>query len=53
MPQMSPLMWSLLFMMFLFIFLMFYFINFYQHNIKNFKKKSLINLSFKSSNWKW
>nr|AXS65140.1 ATP synthase F0 subunit 8 [Cucujoidea sp. 21 KM-2017] len=51
MPQMSPLSWLLLFMIFSFTFLMFNIINYYSflYNIKKSsksKKKTLIN-------WKW
>nr|ARH55109.1 ATP synthase F0 subunit 8 [Niptus hololeucus] len=50
MPQMAPLSWSILYLLFLMIFLMINMINYYNKNYmlknKNFKKNKFIN-------WKW
>nr|QUB07140.1 ATP synthase F0 subunit 8 [Platycorynus sp. N26] len=51
MPQMAPLMWTLLFLFFISILIMFISMNFFLKNyfpkIKNFMKKKQL------SNWKW
>nr|YP_009995366.1 ATP synthase F0 subunit 8 [Ochthebius griotes]QNP09782.1 ATP synthase F0 subunit 8 [Ochthebius griotes] len=52
MPQMAPMNWILLFMMFTIIFLMFNSMNYfsfkYNNNMTNISKKKMMKL-----NWKW
>nr|AML25539.1 ATP synthase F0 subunit 8 [Staphylinidae sp. BMNH 1274704] len=51
MPQMAPLNWLMLFIMFIIIFMMFNFINYYSFMYLS-KKNKFIKKNFKL-NWKW
>nr|UPX88613.1 ATP synthase F0 subunit 8 [Pterostichus melanarius] len=54
MPQMAPMNWWFLYIMFMLIFLMFNFINYYMFLIKNYSD-SIKNNNYISKivNWKW
>nr|ASN65892.1 ATP synthase F0 subunit 8 [Omus cazieri] len=52
MPQMAPMNWMILYIMFIFIFLFINFMNYYLFLIKNPDNKSK-NLITKMLNWKW
>nr|ALO70652.1 ATP synthase F0 subunit 8 [Lathrobium brunnipes] len=51
MPQMAPLSWLLLFMLFTLIFLSFNFINYYMFLYKS--KNTKTNKNYFKMNWKW
>nr|AML26268.1 ATP synthase F0 subunit 8 [Leiodidae sp. BMNH 1274324] len=51
MPQMAPLMWVTLFMIFSSIFLLINMINYFIINYSPSKKNKMLN--FKKINWKW
>nr|YP_010507210.1 ATP synthase F0 subunit 8 [Amara ovata]UXF64361.1 ATP synthase F0 subunit 8 [Amara ovata] len=53
MPQMAPMNWLFLYIMFNIIFLMFNFFNYYMFLIKNTMKSNKNNNIFKNLNWKW
>nr|YP_011002921.1 ATP synthase F0 subunit 8 [Leucoptera coffeella]WPR14287.1 ATP synthase F0 subunit 8 [Leucoptera coffeella] len=53
MPQMMPINWIFLFLMFITIFLLFIIMNYFNYNIKIEKKNYLKNNNFKNLNWKW
>nr|YP_010472526.1 ATP synthase F0 subunit 8 [Harpalus griseus]UVG42150.1 ATP synthase F0 subunit 8 [Harpalus griseus] len=53
MPQMAPMNWLFLYLMFTIIFLLFNFLNYFMFLIQN-KKKSIKNIFFnKILEWKW
>nr|AWN56302.1 ATP synthase F0 subunit 8 [Neomegalotomus parvus] len=51
MPQMAPLWWELLFIMFIIMFMLMNMIIYYNKNITINNKKNCIN--YKNYNWKW
>nr|QXG19017.1 ATP synthase F0 subunit 8 [Chymomyza costata] len=53
MPQMAPLSWLLLFIIFSFAFIMFCLLNYYSYMPSLPKSKSLKNINLNSMNWKW
>uniref|UniRef100_UPI0030FDFCF1 ATP synthase F0 subunit 8 n=1 Tax=Neopanorpa brisi TaxID=3135612 RepID=UPI0030FDFCF1 len=53
MPQMAPINWLSLFIMFSIILLLFNVMNYYSFNPKLPNSKEINNISFKSLNWKW
>nr|ARH54588.1 ATP synthase F0 subunit 8 [Pogonus iridipennis] len=53
MPQMAPMSWIFLYIMFTMIFLMFNFLNYYLFLIKNNEMTELKNFKNKMLNWKW
>nr|AYW52236.1 ATP synthase F0 subunit 8 [Ptilodactylidae sp. 2 ACP-2013] len=52
MPQMAPMSWTILFILFSLIFMLFNLINFYLFNYKNQYTESK-NFSKNQFNWKW
>nr|YP_010546141.1 ATP synthase F0 subunit 8 [Calomera brevipilosa]UYK51607.1 ATP synthase F0 subunit 8 [Calomera brevipilosa] len=52
MPQMAPMNWIILYIMFSVIFILVNFLNYYIYSIKSPSKK-LNKFMFKSINWKW
>nr|ANJ70234.1 ATP synthase F0 subunit 8 [Calathus melanocephalus] len=53
MPQMAPMNWLFLYIMFTLIFLMFNFLNYYMFMIKNPSNIKENNYISKILNWKW
>nr|WEF49681.1 ATP synthase F0 subunit 8 [Synendotendipes sp.] len=55
MPQMSPMLWSLLFLFFIFLFLFFNILNYFNFILtyKNLDSKEKISFSKNFLNWKW
>nr|YP_010710213.1 ATP synthase F0 subunit 8 [Dyscolus oreas]WCS91654.1 ATP synthase F0 subunit 8 [Dyscolus oreas]WCS91667.1 ATP synthase F0 subunit 8 [Dyscolus oreas] len=53
MPQMAPMNWLFLYLMFTFIFFLFNFLNYYMFLIKNIKGNLNNNFTKKFLNWKW
>nr|ALO77636.1 ATP synthase F0 subunit 8 [Calleida angusticollis] len=53
MPQMAPMSWLSLYLMFTLIFLLFNFLNYYMFFIKNTKKMIKNKYLNKNLNWKW
>nr|YP_003162723.1 ATP synthase F0 subunit 8 [Neopanorpa pulchra]ACH87048.1 ATP synthase F0 subunit 8 [Neopanorpa pulchra]AFU51391.1 ATP synthase F0 subunit 8 [Neopanorpa pulchra] len=53
MPQMAPINWLSLFIMFSIILLLFNMMNYYSFTPKLPNSKETSNISFKSLNWKW
>nr|AXS66415.1 ATP synthase F0 subunit 8 [Caraboidea sp. KM-2017] len=53
MPQMAPMNWLFLYIMFTMIFLLFNFLNYYMFLIKNTKISIKNNYLSKILNWKW
>nr|WKU84150.1 ATP synthase F0 subunit 8 [Serichlamys sp. ECU1] len=53
MPQMAPMNWPILFIMFIMTFIMFNLMNYYMYLPSNFKIKNFKNLKILSMNWKW
>nr|UFK62171.1 ATP synthase F0 subunit 8 [Habroscelimorpha dorsalis dorsalis]UFK62184.1 ATP synthase F0 subunit 8 [Habroscelimorpha dorsalis media] len=52
MPQMAPMNWTMLYILFSVIFMLVNFLNYYIYTVKSPTKK-LSKFSFKSINWKW
>nr|ARH54003.1 ATP synthase F0 subunit 8 [Stomis pumicatus] len=52
MPQMAPMNWLFLYLLFSIIFMMFNFMNYYLFLIKNYSV-SMKNINKKFLNWKW
>nr|YP_009995470.1 ATP synthase F0 subunit 8 [Ochthebius scopuli]QNP09925.1 ATP synthase F0 subunit 8 [Ochthebius scopuli] len=52
MPQMAPMNWILLFMMFTIIFLMFNSMNYFSFKYNN-NNKNIFNKKMSKLNWKW
>nr|YP_010472648.1 ATP synthase F0 subunit 8 [Galerita orientalis]UVH65771.1 ATP synthase subunit 8 [Galerita orientalis] len=53
MPQMAPMNWLSLYIMFTVIFIMFNFLNYYLYLIKNNNNNKIENFMTKILNWKW
>nr|YP_009988363.1 ATP synthase F0 subunit 8 [Anapodisma miramae]QNM39662.1 ATP synthase F0 subunit 8 [Anapodisma miramae] len=53
MPQMSPLMWFSLFIMFSIVLIMFNQMNFFSFKPKILENKSKMEIESKKLNWKW
>nr|QXU76332.1 ATP synthase F0 subunit 8 [Choroterpes yixingensis] len=53
MPQMAPLSWILLYIIFSLTLILFSSINFFNYNPSCFKDTSLKSISIKALNWKW
>nr|YP_010728466.1 ATP synthase F0 subunit 8 [Synendotendipes impar]WEF49707.1 ATP synthase F0 subunit 8 [Synendotendipes impar] len=55
MPQMSPMLWSLLFLFFILLFLFFNILNYFNFILtyKNMDQEKKINFSKTFLNWKW
>nr|ALO76243.1 ATP synthase F0 subunit 8 [Craspedophorus nobilis] len=53
MPQMAPMNWLFLYLMFTIIFMMFNFFNYYMFLIKNNKMMKTNKFLNKSMDWKW
>nr|WPN89781.1 ATP synthase F0 subunit 8 [Metallus sp.] len=54
MPQMFPMMWTMLYLFFLFIFMNFIIINYFSYNLpNNINNTKNINFNHNEINWKW
>nr|YP_010166650.1 ATP synthase F0 subunit 8 [Leconectes striatellus]QRV62741.1 ATP synthase F0 subunit 8 [Leconectes striatellus] len=53
MPQMAPMNWMILYMLFSVIFITFNFLNYYMFLINKQIKNNNNKINFKSINWKW
>nr|WJW73791.1 ATP synthase F0 subunit 8 [Pseudomicrodon sp.] len=53
MPQMAPMNWLSLFVIFLLTFIMFNILNYFHYFPTNLQSTNLSNMKFKTMNWKW
>nr|AII41699.1 ATP synthase subunit 8 [Petrobiellus sp. 2 JZ-2014] len=53
MPQMAPLMWLMLYMLFLMTFIIFIFMNHYNFTPRSHESMTSMNILTSTMNWKW